>query len=925
MEWITQGFSGFMRGRLGNGGQNLYVSAKGVLQRIYQFDVNADGCPDLLFANSQSMGERPPVYLYSSPFQTDAFTELPSNGTYDGLFRDITGDGFDDLVLACQNDGAHNDITAIIYFGNPDGLSEKYKMELPAPNATGVAAGDFNGDGNVDLAFVCAGRLRIFYQTDVGFHAPSYTDLPIAAHAIAAADLDGDGFTDLYVKLSDGSAQIFWGGAEGISPGRKTTVFGKSDIGDSRAASTPGRKNIDRTWRPSVVTIDGRQYIFRADAEFIYFYTCGEDRSVHLAFSWACPHALAVAAGDLDQDGLDDLAVAVCHKIDRTEASLVFWNQSGHFDERRKTSIPSVSAQNVLVIPLHGGSGNGLVLCQGGTGAFRSTKSLVLSFAADHRPRTIASLSSGDAMRIVAGYPDKRGCLQLAVLNHETGRVRGDESVAIYLGGVDGFQPDRKIELPGWAAVDGLMFDANDNGLVDILISNCAENAPHLDPGSFLYLQAENGFDPDRRVIIPTVRSHGCIVGDFRRCGYLDIATGGFHNRMISIFHGGPDGFDLEHPTRIVLGPEAVDYRPPRMSGEIDGEAAAINAMSAEESEIYKEFGETRWLFSADFNQDGWLDLFVSQISGPYCYILWGGPDGFSVQRMQRLAADGVASANAADLDGDGYLDLILAGHQSIGKTPAGKYESYITIYWGGPDGYQEHRKTQLPASCANAVTVGDFNGDGVLDLFGSAYHNGRCRDILTYVYYGRPGGLYSVNNRRPVFNHSGSGCVAGDFNGDGYADLAIACHKKFGNHLSESFVLWGGPDGLSESGKTILPTSGPHGMSIVDPGNIMDRSDHEYYESEICQMPDNSRVSLVRWSAEAPAHCRIALCLRQGDSPEDVRQTDWSDPVFVSGQDLSDWAFQGPWLQYRLRLSAPCGCGTPRVTEVAVCFVEDI
>ncbi len=31
-----------------------------------------------------------------------------------------------------------------------------------------------------------------------------------------------------------------------------------------------------------------------------------------------------------------------------------------------------------------------------------------------------------------------------------------------------------------------------------------------------------------------------------------------------------------------------------------------------------------------DFNGDGWLDLFISQISGPYCYILWGGPEGKS-------------------------------------------------------------------------------------------------------------------------------------------------------------------------------------------------------------------------------------------------------------------------------------------------------
>ena len=43
MEWITKGFEDFSKGTMENGGQNLYVSKRGVLQRIFQFDVNNDG------------------------------------------------------------------------------------------------------------------------------------------------------------------------------------------------------------------------------------------------------------------------------------------------------------------------------------------------------------------------------------------------------------------------------------------------------------------------------------------------------------------------------------------------------------------------------------------------------------------------------------------------------------------------------------------------------------------------------------------------------------------------------------------------------------------------------------------------------------------------------------------------------------------
>ena len=142
----------------------------------------------------------------------------------------------------------------------------------------------------------------------------------------------------------------------------------------------------------------------------------------------------------------------------------------------------------------------------------------------------------------------------------------------------------------------------------------------------------------------------------------------------------------------------------------------------------------------------------------------------------------------------------------------------------------------QLPASCANSVTVGNYSGSGWLDIYATSYNNGRCRDLLSFLYKNDHGSFHS-RNVQYLFNHSGSGCVSGDFNGDGYTDLAVACHKEYGNHCSHSFIFWGGPDGLSEERKTVLPTTGPHGMSTVDPGNIMDRGDAEYYISSCRQL----------------------------------------------------------------------------------------
>ena len=110
MRLIKETYEDFSKGSFGNGGQNIYVSAAGILQRIYNYDINNDGYPDLLFANSQSMGERPPLYIFDSPLETEKYTILPSEGTYDGIFCRLYGDKYDDLVIACQNNGTHNDL-----------------------------------------------------------------------------------------------------------------------------------------------------------------------------------------------------------------------------------------------------------------------------------------------------------------------------------------------------------------------------------------------------------------------------------------------------------------------------------------------------------------------------------------------------------------------------------------------------------------------------------------------------------------------------------------------------------------------------------------------------------------------------------------------------------------------------------------------
>lgn len=56
--WHTRGFKEFRVGNFGNGGENLYVSRGGILQRIHQHNFNRDGWFDLVMCNSQDFWEQ---------------------------------------------------------------------------------------------------------------------------------------------------------------------------------------------------------------------------------------------------------------------------------------------------------------------------------------------------------------------------------------------------------------------------------------------------------------------------------------------------------------------------------------------------------------------------------------------------------------------------------------------------------------------------------------------------------------------------------------------------------------------------------------------------------------------------------------------------------------------------------------------------
>src|SRR5438876_257443 len=97
--WVQSGFKDFVQGEFDDGGSNLYVSAKGEISMINNFDVNNDGYPDIVLANAHDYIERGPTWIYQpddGPGTNWQRRQLPNDSGWMSRIVDVDGDGYPD-------------------------------------------------------------------------------------------------------------------------------------------------------------------------------------------------------------------------------------------------------------------------------------------------------------------------------------------------------------------------------------------------------------------------------------------------------------------------------------------------------------------------------------------------------------------------------------------------------------------------------------------------------------------------------------------------------------------------------------------------------------------------------------------------------------------------------------------------------------
>ena len=330
--------------------------------------------------------------------------------------------------------------------------------------------------------------------------------------------------------------------------------------------------------------------------------------------------------------------------------------------------------------------------------------------------------------------------------------------------------------------------DANCDGWPDLVFAQTDNNGDYF-TDSYVYLGKGTRYENPERWSIPTIGAMGVEAVDFNKDGYIDFAFASIRE--------GSDSAEQAHTLSLVYYGTG--------EGVLLDSCVELPTIGCSD------------VRAADVDGDGWIDLvFTNRFAGkphsilnPQDYeldsvIYLNSSSGFSPIHKIELPTVGAARSRIADLNNDGFMDIIFANGvlQMIGD------ESYI--YWGDQFGWSTSNRTSLKTQFPEGLLVADITGNGRLDILFTSWMCVLCQG--TYLYENTPNGI--DDDHRLVIDGANGATDAKfkDLDGDGYGDLILA-NGAFG--ADESYIYWG-PE-FAENSRTALPVSTSSEVSIGD------------------------------------------------------------------------------------------------------------
>lgn len=706
---------------------------------------------------------------------------------------------------------------------------------------------DYNNDSYIDL---------LFCQTHNGFNiipatlAEISSDRKIITKDLAvegslqtvAADVNHDGYPDLIfcpnykgVQNTRRFVTIIYGGEDGWPSGRSAGLL---PVDDMKAVALA---DLNHDGWADIITLNGKAWAPGQPAGNIIRIFWGGTRGFLSTryYDMGIPGAVGISSGNFDNDSYPDLAI-----LKENQSILIYW---GIIAKEKTTTIDTSRIQlpDSRVISIASGDCNNNRYPDILVGT--TNKILyIISGLPGRKWKEPQKIESNYASGIVVGDIDKDGYNDLLISSFSQRYAAGgeflgakegfSEAVLILWGNEDGFSPALSTSLEAKNLSSSAFGDFDGDGKNDIAVAINRGDADFNAQSIIYYGLGDRKFVKGETGITTIGAFHVLAVpvkdGKTSKVIFANSMGGQVDEKFPAyLYWGGSEGFReknrVEIPMRSGYEATAADFN---ADGETD--LVILNAMHGGQS-----LDEDPWaganLFwgmsgnidfskrlvltesdlgssnTADLNKDGYLDLVLGQFANSSLIIYYGNKTGFSSDRRITIPCTGRSlGIQLADYNKDSWLDIAVNSYN----------ESVIRVFYGSADGFDLSRKGEVDAPSVIDLETADLNADGWLDIIACCYSdldNNSHFDMGMLLFWGSQNGFNHANAQwLPAATPLGP--VVADFDGDGYPDLfAPSYHADLTRESLPCYLYWGGIDGFHLRNRTsLINDSGSDGLA---------------------------------------------------------------------------------------------------------------